>query len=229
MHSMTRTTSPSAPTSAAPEVTPETVLAWESLVHQHSSRVYRLAYRLSGNHADAEDITQEVLVRAMRSPDAGTTGSAEGWFHRVTTNLFVDLVRRRRRARTVPIDERPWSREPAAVEADPADAALDAELEPDVAAALDVLPPAFREAVLLCDVQGLSYAEIAKVVGIKTGTVRTRIHRGRALLRRELAHRAPAPGRQRHGGPLEELEPPAAAPVTDRAASPVGTSGTMAG
>lgn len=218
MHSVTRTTSTTTAHAPAPEVTPETVRAWESLVHQHSLRVYRLALRLSGNHADAEDITQEVLVRAMKSPGAGTTGSAEGWFHRVTTNLFVDLVRRRRRARTVPLDERPWSREPADTDPDPADAALETVLEPDVAAALASLPPAFREAVLLCDVHGLSYAEIGKVVGVKTGTVRTRIHRGRAMLRRELVHRAPAPGRRRHGGPSE-----------DRSASPVGTSGTMTG
>lgn len=227
MHSVTRTTSTTASTSyePTPEVTPETVRAWESLVHQHSSRVYRLAYRLTGNRADAEDITQEVLVRAMRAPDAGTTGTAEGWFHRVTTNLFVDLVRRRRKARTVPIDERPWSREPADTAPDPAEAALDAVLEPDVAAALAALPPAFREAVLLCDVHGLSYAEIGKVIGVKTGTVRTRIHRGRAMLRSELAHRAPSPGRQRHGGPLDEAGDLGTAGPT----SPVGTSGTMAG
>lgn len=228
MHAVSSTAGPvtSATSSSAvtPKVTPETVQAWESLVDQHSSRIYRLAYRLSGNHADAEDITQEVLVRAMRSPDAGTTGTVEGWFHRVTTNLFVDLVRRRKRSRTVPIDERPWSREPAATDADPADAALETVLEPDVAAALATLPPAFREAVLLCDVHGLSYAEIGKVVGVKTGTVRTRIHRGRALLRRELAHRAPAPGRQRHGGPVDERTQHEVGPT-----SPVGTSGTMAG
>ena len=212
-------------TTATPsaEVSPETVRAWDALVRQHSTRVFRLAYRLSGNRADAEDLTQEVLVRALRSPDAGSSGAMEGWLHRVTTNLFVDMVRRRRRTRSVPIDERPWAREPADTAPDPADLALDGVLDPDVAAALATLPPAFREAVLLCDVQGMSYAEIGAVVGAKAGTVRSRIHRGRAMLRKALAHRAPSAGRARHGGPPDE----AAAP--GRPAAPVAASGTMGG
>ena len=212
-------------TTATPsaEVSPETVRAWDALVRQHSTRVFRLAYRLSGNRADAEDITQEVLVRALRSPDAGSSGALEGWLHRVTTNLFVDMVRRRRRTRSVPIDERPWAREPADTAPDPADVALDGVLDPDVAAALATLPPAFREAVLLCDVQGMSYAEIGAVVGAKAGTVRSRIHRGRAMLRKALAHRAPAAGRARHGGPPDE------AAVPRQGAAPVAASGTMGG
>lgn len=207
----------------SPEVSPETVRAWDALVRQHSTRVFRLAYRLSGNRADAEDLTQEVMVRALRSPEAGSTGALEGWLHRVTTNLFVDMVRRRRRTRSVPIDERPWALEPADTAPDPADAALDGVLDPDVAAALATLPPAFREAVLLCDVQGLSYAEIGAVVGAKAGTVRSRIHRGRAMLRKALAHRAPAAGRARHGGPPDETTAPG------RPDAPVVASGTMGG
>ena len=204
------------------EVSPETVAAWDALVRQHSPGVFRLAYRLTGNRADAEDITQEVLVRAMRSPDAGTTGAVEGWFHRVTTNLFVDMVRRRGRARSVPIDERPWAREPVDTAPLPSDAALVGSLEPDVEAALAVLPPAFREAVLLCDVQGLSYADIGRIVGAKPGTVRSRIHRGRGMLRRALAHREPRPGRTRHGGPPDERAGPGGGDL------PVAASGTMA-
>lgn len=208
------------------EISPETVGAWDALVRQHSPRVFRLAYRLTGNRADAEDITQEVLVRAMKSPDAGTTGAVEGWFHRVTTNLFVDMVRRRGRVRSVPIDDRPWALEPADTGPEPADAALRDALDPDLEAALATLAPAYREAVLLCDVHGLSYAEIGRVVGAKPGTVRSRIHRGRAMLRRELAHRAPGPGRTRHGGPPPE-HPRAGA--TDVSLAEVGASGTMTG
>lgn len=217
---------------ASTEVSPETVRAWDALVRRHSSRVFLLAYRLTGDRADAEDITQEVLVRAMRSgatmADDSTSsvggradGWVDGWFHRVTTNLFVDMVRRRGRTRSVSLDDRPWAHEAVAVGSDPADAALDATLAPDLEAALATLPPAFREAVLLCDVRGLSYAEIGAVVGAKTGTVRSRIHRGRALLRRALAHREPSPGRTRHGGPLdEESSGPEVA---------VAASGTMSG
>jgi RNA polymerase sigma factor (sigma-70 family) len=207
------------------EVSPETVRAWDALVRRHSTPVFRLAYRLTGNRADAEDITQEVLVRAMRSgparPDDGS-GAVDGWFHRVTTNLFVDMVRRRGRARSVSIDDRPWTLDAVVVGSDPADAALDETLDPDLEAALATLPAAFREAVLLCDVHGLSYAEIAGVVGAKTGTVRSRIHRGRALLRSALAHRAPSPGRVRHGGPCDEQP-------GSRILVPVGASGTMSG
>jgi RNA polymerase sigma-70 factor (ECF subfamily) len=67
--------------------------------------------------------------------------------------------------------------------------------------ALAALPPEFRAAVVLCDVEGLSYDEIADILGAKLGTVRSRIHRGRAMLRRALAHRAPTAGRVRYSGP----------------------------
>lgn len=206
-----------------PHVPRERELAWDwdALVRQHSSRVFRLALRLSGNRADAEDITQEVMVRAMRSPDAGAQGALEGWLHRVTTNLFVDMVRRRRRARTVSLDDRPWTREPADTGLDPADAALRGALAADVEAALATLPPAFREAVLLCDVHGLSYAEVGAVVGAKAGTVRSRIHRGRAMLRTALSHRAPRAGQTRHGGPPEE--------ASGRPSDEVVGSGTIGG
>lgn len=210
-------------TRTASTVSAETALAWDALVREHSSRVFRHAYRLTGNRADAEDITQEVLVRALRAPDTATTGAVEGWFHRVTTNLFVDMVRRRRRARVVPLDERPWALEPADASPDPSDAAVDGVLDPDVETALATLPPAFREAVLLCDVHGLSYAEVGAVVGAKAGTVRSRIHRGRSMLRSALPHRAPADGRARHRGPRDE------SPVTGRRPVSVGSSGTMAG
>src|SRR5436189_3341293 len=81
---------------AAPEWTPP---SWDDLVRQHSSRVYRLAYRLTGNQHDAEDLTQEVFVRVFRSLADYQPGTFEGWLHRITTNLFLDLVRRRARIR----------------------------------------------------------------------------------------------------------------------------------
>ena len=78
----------------------------------------------------------------------------------------------------------------------------DQRFDDDVERALQALPPDFRAAVVLCDVEGLSYEEIAEILGAKLGTVRSRIHRGRALLRKALAHRAPASGRARYSGPL---------------------------
>src|ERR1035438_8347957 len=72
---------------------------WEDIVRLHSARVYRLAYRLTGNPQDAEDLTQEVFVRVFRSLSSYTPGTFEGWLHRITTNLFLDMARRRQRIR----------------------------------------------------------------------------------------------------------------------------------
>src|SRR5688500_20390767 len=75
------------------------VPTWEEIVEQHSGRVYRLAYRLTGNRPDAEDLTQEVFVRVFRSLDTYSPGTFEGWLHRITTNLFLDPARRKQRTR----------------------------------------------------------------------------------------------------------------------------------
>ena len=82
-------------------------------------------------------------------------------------------------------------------------AVLEGIFDDDVENALAALPPDFRAAVVLCDIEGLSYEEIADVLGLKLGTVRSRIHRGRTMLRKALAHRAPAVGRSRYSGPAE--------------------------
>lgn len=177
-------------------------LDWELLVRRHSGRVFGLAYRLSGNRADAEDITQEVFVRALRSSAAGSLreqGRVDGWWQRVTTNLFYDLARRRRRV--VDLSGEGW--EPTDAAADPGSVTMLGRLDDDVEEALAALPVAYREAVLAVDVHGLSYAETAELVGVKPGAVRSRVHRGRRMLRATLSHRAPAPGRARHGGPRD--------------------------
>jgi RNA polymerase sigma-70 factor (ECF subfamily) len=162
---------------------------WDEVVRDHSARVYRLAYRLTGNRHDAEDLTQEVFVRVFRSLSSYTPGTFEGWLHRITTNLFLDMVRRKARIRfdALPDDaERIPGRELS-----PQQAYDDAHFDGDVQAALDALPPDFRAAVVLCDLEGLSYEEIADALGVKIGTVRSRIHRGRSQLRAALPHRAP--------------------------------------
>jgi RNA polymerase sigma-70 factor (ECF subfamily) len=169
---------------------PWTPPSWDEVVRTHSARVYRLAYRLTGNRHDAEDLTQEVFVRVFRSLSSYTPGTFEGWLHRITTNLFLDLVRRKARIRfdALPDDaERLPSKERG-----PAQIYDETHFDDDVQAALDALPPDFRAAVVLCDLEGLSYEEIAATLGIKIGTVRSRIHRGRTQLREALAHRAPA-------------------------------------
>jgi RNA polymerase sigma-70 factor (ECF subfamily) len=159
--------------------------SWDELVRQHADRVYRLAYRLSGNQHDAEDLTQETFIRVFRSVQNYQPGTFEGWLHRITTNLFLDMVRRRSRIRMEALPE-DYDRVPAG-EPDPEQIYHDARLGADLQAALDSLPPEFRAAVVLCDIEGLSYEEIGATLGVKLGTVRSRIHRGRQALRDFLA------------------------------------------
>jgi RNA polymerase sigma factor (sigma-70 family) len=176
------------------------VPTWDEVVEQHSERVFRLAYRLTGNRPDAEDLTQEVFVRVFRSLDSYTPGTFEGWLHRITTNLFLDGARRKQRIRFDALSDERAARLQSASPA-PDAAYADQRFDDDIESALATLPPDFRAAVVLCDVEGLTYEEIAEIMDAKLGTVRSRIHRGRAMLRRALAHRAPADGRERYAGP----------------------------
>ena len=163
---------------------------WEEIVEQHSARVYRLAYRLTGNVHDAEDLTHDVFVRVFRSLSSYTPGTFEGWLHRITTNVFLDKMRRKQRIRFDALTDESAARLPSRGPG-PEQAYHDSHFDDDVQLALDALPPDFRAAVVLCDIEGLSYEEIAATLGVKLGTVRSRIHRGRAQLREALAHRAP--------------------------------------
>jgi RNA polymerase sigma factor (sigma-70 family) len=162
---------------------------WEEVVQAHSARVYRLAYRLTGNQHDAEDLTQEVFVRVFRSLSNYTPGTFEGWLHRITTNLFLDTVRRKQRIKFEGLiddaADRLVGREPS-----PEAWYDERHFDADIQAALDSLHPDFRAAVVLCDIEGLTYEEIAATLGVKLGTVRSRIHRGRTHLRAALEHRA---------------------------------------
>jgi RNA polymerase sigma factor (sigma-70 family) len=165
--------------------------SWDDIVTEHSSRVYRWAYRLTGNRQDAEDLTQDVFVRVFRSLSTYRPGSFEGWLHRITTNLFLDGVRRTSRQRTWPLDGLGAAERIPDTDGGPEQILTDAGLDDDLQAALDSLPPDFRLAVLLADVEGLPYEQIAETLGVKPGTVRSRIHRGRRQMREALQHRRP--------------------------------------
>lgn len=164
---------------------PTVMPSWDELVREHADRVYRLAYRLSGNVHDAEDLTQETFIRVFRSLNSYRAGTFEGWLHRITTNLFLDMVRRRNRIRMEALPD-DYDRVPSDTP-DPEQIYHDARLAPDLQRALASLAPEFRAAVVLCDVEGLSYEEIAATLGVKLGTVRSRIHRGRQAIRDYLA------------------------------------------
>jgi RNA polymerase sigma-70 factor, ECF subfamily len=156
--------------------------SWDQVVREHADRVYRLAYRLSGNPHDAEDLTQETFIRVFRSLGSYKPGTFEGWLHRITTNLFLDMVRRRSRLRMEGLPEDTDRLSPEQVY-------TATHLDPDLQEALDNLAPEFRAAVVLCDVEGLSYEEIGATLGVKLGTVRSRIHRGRQALKAALERR----------------------------------------
>jgi RNA polymerase sigma-70 factor (ECF subfamily) len=159
----------------------DAVPTWEEIARNHGRFLYTVAYRLTGNDADAQDLVQEVLLRVRRGLETYRPGSLEGWLSRITTNAFLDDVRRRRRRPTVPLPDDP-DRVLAGGD-DPDSALAAAKLPDDIQEAIRALPEDFRVVVVLCDVVGLSYEEIAEHLLIPIGTVRSRIHRGRAALR----------------------------------------------
>jgi len=167
---------------------PAGVPSWEEIVDQHSDRVYRLAFRLTGNRHDAEDLTQEVFVRVFRSLSTYQPGTFEGWIHRITTNLFLDQARRKQRIRFEGLGddaaERLRGREPS-----PAQAYDDQHLDGDIQTALDALAPEYRAAVVLCDLQGQTQRAAARALGWPDGTLTTRLIAARRLLARRLTRR----------------------------------------
>ena len=162
---------------------PDGVPTWEEIARDHGRFLYNVAYRLAGSDADAQDLVQESLIRIRRGLETFTPGSLEAWLARIVTNVFLDDVRRKRRRPTVALPEQPDVVLPPTAAADEASEALSDEVQHALAA----LPEEFRTAVVLSDVVGLSYDEIAGAQGIPVGTVRSRIHRGRRLLRAALS------------------------------------------
>jgi RNA polymerase sigma-70 factor (ECF subfamily) len=168
--------------------------AWEELIRQHTRKVYGLCYRFTGSGAQAQDLTQEVFLRVFRT--LRTFRAAEGsfgtWLARLTRNLLIDHYRRTRQERvTDSIEEQlPRMEEASAGLADPPDQLVKGrETSEILQAALQKLSPDLREAVILRDLQEMEYREIATVLNIPEGTVKSRINRGRAELARLLRKR----------------------------------------
>ncbi|HSR15257.1 MAG TPA: sigma-70 family RNA polymerase sigma factor, partial [Gemmatimonadales bacterium] len=132
----------------------------------------------------AYDLVQEVLLRVRKGLHTYSPGSFEGWLWRITRNAFVDETRRRKRRPTVPLPEVDTGT--GGFAPPPEEVLATVRLSEDVQQALLELPYEFREAVVLCDVVGLAYDEIAQAVGVPVGTVRSRIHRGRHMLKEKL-------------------------------------------
>src|SRR5436190_11621141 len=138
---------------------------FEELVEKHYRQAYNIAYRISGSATDAEDLTQEALIRAYQSFERYQPELPfANWLYRIIANLHVDELRRRGRARIESIDACAGLADIPDYSADPADRVLSQELDGQLQQALDSLSPDFRTAVVLCDVEGLSYEEIAEIM-----------------------------------------------------------------
>ncbi len=158
------------------------VPTWEEVARDHGRFLYNVAYRLTGNDDDAQDLVQEALLRVRRGLERYEPGSLQGWLARIVTNVFLDEVRRKRRR---PVDALPDDPE-RVLPPGPAADEVPTGLSDEVERALLGLPEEFRVPVVLCDVSDLSYEQIATATGVPIGTVRSRIHRGRRLLRASL-------------------------------------------
>ena len=170
--------------------------AWAELVRAHHRRVYSLCYRFTGNATDAEDLTQDVFLKIYSNLTSfdSARGSLQVWITTMTRNLLVDNFRRTRNQRATSSLDEGWesSEELAPVERlsskapSPHESAAQKELARMVQEALTRVSPDLREAVILRDLQDMDYREIAQVLGIPEGTVKSRISRGRAELARLL-------------------------------------------
>jgi len=177
---------------------------FDSLVRRHHRQAYNIAYRMSGSHADAEDLTQEAFLRAYRFFDRYNRDMPfENWLYRIICNVFVDHIRKRPKARLLSLDQSLASEgegeirlEIPDLSSDPATLIDASQLDEPLQRALGTLPPDFRQAVILADVEGLSYEDIAEAMGCSLGTVRSRLHRGRKLLRCRLQACAYGPTRR---------------------------------
>ena len=165
----------------------ESIDAFNGLVLEHQDIAYSLAYRLLGGRQAAEDAVQEAFLRAFAARRSFRGEHARAWLLRIVSNVARDELRRRRRRTVVSLDRECDGRAMADRLGDPGPAperhALQADLRTSLERALRQLPSDQRLAVILTDVHGCSYAEVAQVMNVPVGTVKSRISRARAELR----------------------------------------------
>ncbi len=156
---------------------------WEEVARDYGRFLYTVAYRLTGNDQDAQDLVQEALMRVRRGLERYEPGSLKGWLARIVTNVHLDNMRRQTRRPTSSFPDDPGQVLPPSPAADE----FSSDLSADLQRALLNLPDEFRIPVVLCDVADQSYEQISAALDIPIGTVRSRIHRGRRILRSALA------------------------------------------
>lgn len=176
-----RTRAPMAPP------TPEQVQFVERAMEQYGRQTYNYAYRLTGNEPDARDLTQEAFIRVFRAWESFREGTSFlSWIYRIVTNLYRDELRRRKGVFTQPLpeDNQPQEQPLDDKAHDPIGAMHEAQLSAAMERALTSLSPDQRAVVVLADVQEHSYQDVADIIGCSIGTVRSRLHRARAQLRK---------------------------------------------
>ena len=164
--------------------------AWEDLVKAHTRRVYAICYRFTGKDSEAQDLTQEVFLRVFRSVKSfrAGEGSFNVWLSRLTRNLLIDHYRRTKMERATDSieDQLPVLEEKTALESRTDSLLAGREASELLQGALTRLSPELRETVILRDIEELEYREIAQVLNVPEGTVKSRLNRGRAELARIL-------------------------------------------
>lgn len=167
--------------------------AWEDLVRVHSRRVYAICYRFTGTDQEAQDLSQEVFLRVFRSLKSFRSGegSFTVWLGRLTRNLLIDHYRRTKldRATDSIEDQLPVLEEKTAMIARTEGLVAGREASELLQGALQKLSPELRETVILRDLEELDYREIARILNVPEGTVKSRLNRGRAELARVLRQR----------------------------------------
>lgn len=169
--------------------------AFWTLVQRHGDKLYNFAWRLVGNDADAADLVQEALARAFESRNRYDVNRPfDAWVGRILHNHFLDNTRRYERRHTVSYDAPIKSQDDSSLldglpgrDPNPADALLHQERDAVIRRTLADLPPVYRAAVILCDIENYPYETMADIMDCPVGTVRSRIHHGRRLLRESFA------------------------------------------
>jgi RNA polymerase sigma-70 factor (ECF subfamily) len=164
--------------------------AWEALLKAHSRKIYNLCYRFTGRAEEAEDVTQEVFIKVFQTLKSyhAAQGSFGTWLNRVARNHLVDHYRRARKDRVTSSleDELPEAEQQPSPHMEPTGRVESRERREVLQQGLDKLSPDLREAVILRDLHDLDYEEIAQVLSVPQGTVKSRINRGRLELGRVL-------------------------------------------
>src|SRR5262245_31492139 len=176
--------------------------AWDGIVARYRRKIFHIAYKFTGKHDEAEDLTQEILLKVFRSLDKFNKDADFGtWLSSVARNYCIDHYRASKREREVLVEDLLAFDLAPAASGNPHRALEDRDRRSFLRRGLDLLPGKLREAVVLRDLMGLSYQEMAERLRLPEGTVKSRINRGREELGRLLLRAQQPPRRRGRGGP----------------------------